>query len=178
MEVLRLKLKWKYLGVVFAGIALCGVLWSVHSAKEEQVTQLEKQMGWQYRDANFLFRTTVESLLEWDFSQPLTDADEGYLSKLFNEVFYIRGIILSGNIVHDEWRRRTNDIEDYLNKYVFNRSLSKQEVEDLHQALEATRFIIMDFDDMVENSQDFYDAMHDEQHKMRERIKSRLATQY
>jgi hypothetical protein len=120
----------------------------------------------------------VESLLEWDFSQPLTDADERYLRNHFNNFSNLRGIIFNGYIVHEEWRRRMYDIEGYLLKYGYDRSLSKEEVDDLYQGLEATRFISLDLDDMLDSFQDFYDGMHDEQHEMRERIKSRLATQY
>ena len=165
MEVLGLKGKWKYLGLVFAGIALCGVLWSVLSTKEkgqEQVTQLEEQIGWQYIHANYLLRNKVESLLEWDFSQPLTDVDERYLRNHFNDFLNLRGIIFNGYIVHEEWNRRMYDIEDYLLKYVYDRSLSQEEVDNLNQALLATRFIFIDFNDIVDNSQAFYDAMYDE----------------
>ena len=183
MEVIRLKLRWVYVGGILAVTTLCGVLWSIQSGKEkgqeqEQVTQLEGQIGIQYIHANYLLKSTVESLLEWDFSQPLTDADERYLRNHFNNFSNLRGIIFNGYIVHEEWRRRMYDIEGYLLKYGYDRSLSKEEVDDLYQGLEATRFISLDLDDMLDSFQDFYDGMHDEQHEMRERIKSRLATQY
>lgn len=71
-----------------------------------------------------------------------------------------------------------NDIQGYLNNYVYGPSLSNEDIEDLHRALQATLFISMDFQHMVEHPQDFYDAMHDDQHEMVERVKSRLATHY
>lgn len=166
----------KYLGGVLVAIVLCGVIWLVHPAKE-QVNQLEEQIGSQYSYANFLLRDTVEELLKWNFSQPLTDADEGYLNELSAEYFYITGLI-SRDVVHHEWRSRMNDIHSYLTKYIYGPSLTEEDVADLQQALQATRFISMDFNDFVESSQDFYAAMHDEQHEMVERVKSRLAKQY
>ncbi len=167
----------KYVGGILVMLALCGVMWFVHPAKEE-VKQLEGQLSWQYKYANFLLRDTVEELLEWDFSQPLTDGDKVYLSGLSDEFLYITSLIFSGDVEHHEWRNRMNDIQGYLNNYVYDPSLSKEEVDDLHQALRATLFISMDFDSIVEQPQDFYDAIHDEQHEMVERVKSRLATQY
>jgi hypothetical protein len=50
MEVIRLKLRWVYVGGILAVTTLCGVLWSIQSGKEkgqeqeqEQVAQLEGQ---------------------------------------------------------------------------------------------------------------------------------------
>ncbi|MFF2753053.1 hypothetical protein ACFVR1_04745 [Psychrobacillus sp. NPDC058041] len=167
----------KYFGGVLVALTLCGVMWFNHPAKE-QVKQLEGQISWHFKFANFLLRDTVLELLEWNFSQPLTDGDKVYLSKLSNEFLYITDLIFSGNVVHQEWRNRMYDIQGYLNNYEYGPSLLNEDVDDLHQALRATLFISMDFDDMVEHPQDFYDAMHDEQHEMVERVKSRLATQY
>ena len=45
---------------------------------------------------------------------------------------------------------------------MYDRTLSQEEVDDLNQALLATRFISIDFNDIVDNSQAFYDAMYDE----------------
>ncbi|MEK4486117.1 hypothetical protein MHH81_11075 [Psychrobacillus sp. FSL H8-0484] len=167
----------KYFAGILVALALCGFIWFDHPAKK-QVKQLEGQISWQYIHANFLLWDTVEEILEWNFSQPLTDEDKVYLSELSDEFLYITGLIFSGNVVHQEWRNRMNDIQGYLNNYVYGPSLSEEDVADLHQALQATRFISMDFNDFIENNQDFYDAMHDEKHEMVERVKSRLATQY
>lgn len=93
----------KYFGGVMAALALCGVLWFNHPAKE-QVEQMEGQISWQYIHANYLLRDTVEEILEWNYSQPLTDGDQVYLSKLSNEFFYITSLIFSGKVVHQEWR--------------------------------------------------------------------------
>jgi len=168
----------KYFGRVLVALALCGVIWLNHPAKE-QVKQLEGQISWQYIHANYLLRDTVQELLEWNFSQPLTDGDKVYVSELSDEFLYLTGLIFfSGNVVHPEWRNRMDDIQGYLNNYVYGPSLSNEYVEDLHQALQATLFISMDFSHMVERPQGFYDAMHDDQHEMVERVRSRLATHY
>ena len=158
-------------------LALYGFIWFVHPAKE-QVNQLEKQMSQQYFYANYLLRDTVDELLEWDFSKPLTSEDEEYLSELSVQLQYITGLTFSGNMVHQEWRNRMNDIHDYLYNYLYAHSLLEEDVADLRQVLQATRFITMDFNDFIENTQDFYDGMHDEEHEMVERVKSRLTTQY
>lgn len=167
----------KYIGGVLVAIVLCGVIWLVHPAKE-QVNQLEEQISRQYMFANFLLRDTVEDLLAWNFSQPLTDADEDYLKKLSNELLYTTDLIFSGDVVHHEWRSRMNDIQGYLSKYMSGTSLSEEDVADINQSLQATRFITMDFNDYVDNTYDFYNAMHDEHHEMVERVKSRLASKY
>lgn len=129
--------------------------------------------------SNFFLRDTLEEILEWNFSEPLNDENKVYLSELSDEFFYLTGHIFSRNVVHQEWRNRMNDIQSYLNNYVYDpSSLTEEDVADLYQALQATRFISMDFNDFIENPQDFYDAMHDEKHGMVERVKSRLVIQY
>lgn len=167
----------KYFGGVLVVLASCGFIWLVHPAKE-QVNQLEKQMSEHYFYANYILRDTVEELLIWDFSQALTSADEDYLRELSVKLQYITDLIFSGNTVQQEWRNRMIDIHDYLYNYSYAHSLLEEDVANLHQALQATRFISMDFNDYIENTQDFYDAMHDEKHEMVERVKTRLTTQY
>ncbi|MFF2793846.1 hypothetical protein [Lysinibacillus xylanilyticus] len=167
----------KYIGGVLVAIVLCGVIWLVHPAKE-QVNQLEEQISRQYMFANFLLRDTVEDLLAWNFSQHLTEADEDYLEELSNELLYTTGLIFSGDVVHHEWRSRISDIQCYLSNYMSGTSLSEDDVADINQSLQTTRFITMDFNDYVDNTYDFYNAMHDEQHEMVERVKSRLASKY
>lgn len=169
--------KLKYFGGGLVVLALYGFIWFVYPAKE-QVNQLEKQMSQQYFYANYLLRGTVDELLEWDFSKPLTSEDEEYLSELSVQLQYITGLTFSGNMVHQEWKNRMNDIHDYLYNYLYAHSLLEEDVADLRQVLQATRFITMDFNDFIENTQDFYDAMHDKEHEMVERVKSRLSTQY
>lgn len=163
----------KKLGGIFFTLALCGVVWFVHPAKE-QVKRMEDQIGEQYLYANFLLRDSVDELLAWNFSQPLSDADEVYLDDLSDKLLYTSNLMFNGNLVHSEWRERINDIQQYLNDYVYGTSLSEENIADLKQALQASRFISMDFDSEV----DFYDAMHDEQHEMVDKVKQRLATQY
>ena len=75
-------------------------------------------------------------------------------------------------------RNRIYDIQKYVDSYVYNTSLSQEEVEDLHQALQATRFISMDLGTSLDDNSDFYDVMHDEQHEMVDKIKNRLSAQY
>lgn len=155
--------------------ALCGLIWWTYTAKE-QVNQIEREMSNQYFYANLLLRNTVDELLEWDFSQPLTDMieDKDYLNKLFAELDYTTSLMFSGGVVHHEWQGRINDILIYLHSYITDTSISEENVADLYQALQATRFITMDF----KNTNDFYDAMHDEKHEMVKQVKSRLDIQY
>lgn len=160
---------------VLVTIVLCGVIWLVHPAKE-QVEELETNIGSQYYSANFLLHNTVVELLKWNFNQPLTDSDKDYLQHLSMEFLHTTDLHpLNGN-VHHEWRSRILDIQDYLTDYS-DSPLSEEDIADLKQALQATRFITLDLLD-IKNSYDFYNAMHDEQHEMVERVKERLATKY
>lgn len=165
----------KNLGRVFVLAAFCGLIWWAYSSKE-QVNQMEKDISNQYYYTNLLLRNTVDALLEWDFSQPFTDTveDEDYLYKLFSELDYTTSLMFSGGVVHHEWQGRINDILIYLHSYITDASISEENVADLYQALQATRFITMDF----KNTNDFYDAMHDEKHEMVKQVKSRLDAQY
>jgi len=163
----------KNLGGILFTLALCGVVWLVHPAKE-QVKEKEEQIADQYLFANYLLRNSVDKLLAWNFSQPLSDADKGYVNELSDELLYTSNLMFNKNVVHHEWRGRINDIEHYLNDYIHETSLSEENIADLHQALQATRFISMDLD----SEEDFYEAMHDDQHEMVGKVKNRLATQY
>ena len=108
----------KYFVGVLVALALCGVIRFNHPVKE-QVKQLEGQISWQYIHANFLLGDTVQELLEWNFNQPLTDEDKVYVRELSDEFLYITGLIFSGNVAHQEWRNRMDDIQGYLNNYVY-----------------------------------------------------------
>lgn len=167
----------KYLVVLLVWLAFCGVIWFNNAAKEE-LKQFEGQISLQYIHANFLLRDNVDEFLQWDFNQTLNEEDKEYIRKLSYEFLYINGILFSGKVVHKEWGERISDIHGYLNKYVYGPPLSEQDANDLEQALQATYFISMDFTDFTENTQDFYDAMHDKNHEMVERVKSRLAMNY
>lgn len=163
------------LGVILLTIALCSVIWMVHPAKE-QAKQMEEQIGEQYLYANYLLNDTVEEMLAWNFSKPLSDADEDYVNGLSVELHYATNIMFNGNVLHQKWRDRINDIAHYLHDYIYGSSLSEESLTDLHQALQATRIISIDFYSTVDGG--FYDAMHDEQHEMVEKVENRLATQY
>ncbi|MCH7322698.1 hypothetical protein LZ480_12435 [Solibacillus sp. MA9] len=165
----------KNLGRVLVLTALCGLIWWTYSAKE-QVNQMEREISNQYFYANSLLRNTVDELLEWNFSQPLTDAveDKDYLYELFAELDNTTSLIFSGYVVHHEWRSRMYDILNYIHRYIMDSSLSEEDVADLHQALRATLFITMDLKD----TNDYYEAMHDEKHEMVKQVKSRLNAQY
>lgn len=173
----------KNLGRVFVLAAFCGLIWWAYSSKEQvnqQVNQMEKDISNQYYYANLLLRNTVDALLEWDFSQPFTDTveDEDYLYGLISELDSTTNLMFSGNVVHYEWRRRMDDILNYVRLYITDSSLSVESVADLQQALQATRFITMDFKDYIRGTDDFYDAMHDEKHEINQQIKNRLYAQY
>lgn len=170
-------LRLKNLGRVVIVIALFGGFWWVDSVKE-QVKQLEGEISNQYFHANLLLRNTVEELLEWDFSQPLTDKYKDYLYRLLNEFDYKTNLIFSGNVVHHEWRSRTYDIESHVRNYINDSSLTKEDVADLHQALRATLYITMDFTDYNRFASNLYDATHDEKNEMVEQVKSLLEAQY
>ena len=168
--------RWKYITVILSSVVLCCVIWFAHPAKE-RVTELEDQISTQYTYANFLFMDTVEELLEWNFSEPLTDGDEKYFRELSDEFRYIETLFFSGHTVHFEWRDRIFDAETYLMNYAHGQALSEEDIADLYQVLQATRFISRDFSDFTTYS-DFYDAVHSEEHEMVERVKFRLDMEY
>ncbi|HWL24952.1 MAG TPA: hypothetical protein VNR38_14595 [Ureibacillus sp.] len=128
--------------------------------------------------ANFLLHDTVDALLEWNYEQPLTDADVELFNNLSTEFLHITDLFLFNGSVHYEWRSRALDVQEYLTHYQYGSPLSEEDIADLYQVLHATKFITLDFLDYIENSHDFYNAMHDKQHKMVERVKERLATKY
>lgn len=164
----------KYFIRFLIALALCAVIWIVHPARE-QVRELEKDISYQYSTANKLLRNTVEELLEWNFSQPLTNGDREYMEGLYLDMMNLTSLLFNGNVVHLEWRQRMYDIQSHIHRYMLDSSLSEEDVADLEQALQATRFITRDFQDIRLPD---YDAMHDEKHEMVEKIKKRLETQY
>ncbi|MEK3765917.1 hypothetical protein [Solibacillus sp. FSL K6-4121] len=164
----------KYFIRFLVALAICGAVWIVHPARE-QVRELEKDISYQYLSANRLLGNTVEELLEWDFSQPLTNGDREYIQGLYLEMMYLTSLLFNGNVVHFEWEQRMYDIQSHIHLYMLDSSLSEEDVADLEQALQATRFITKDFQDVRFPD---YGAMHDEKHKMVEKIKKRLETQY
>lgn len=125
-----------------------------------------------------MLRHTVDDLLEWDFSQPLADSDVDYLHGLFVELSIVTDLYFYGDVGHSEWINRLDDIQRYIRSYVNDKSLSEEDVADLHQALRANLYITMDFNEYVKDSSDFYEAMNDEQHEMAEIVKRRLDAQY
>ena len=168
------------IGILIVAIAMSLIVWFVNHPPEkqeaQQVEQLEQEMGRHYLYASYLLGDTVEEFLAWNFKESLSETDEAYINKLNNELLHISGLMFSGDVIHSEWSNRVNDILDYLNDYIYGKSLSEEEILDLHQALQATRFISMDFKNSY--NMDYYDAMHDEQHEMAGKDKNRLVTQY
>lgn len=165
----------KYFIRFLIALALCGVVWIVHPARE-QVRELEKDISYQYSTANKLLRNTVEELLEWNFSQPITAEEKDYIHGFYVEISEITDLIFHGNVVHLEWKNRMYDIKAYLQRYMFGPPLLEEDVADLNQALQAILFITIDYREFVKYPD--YDAMHDEKHEMVEKIKKRLETQY
>ncbi|MBD8033978.1 hypothetical protein [Solibacillus merdavium] len=165
----------KYFIRILVALALCAVIWIVHPARE-QVRELEKELSYQYSTANKLLRNTVEELLEWNFSQPITAEEKDYIHGLYVEISEITDLIFRGNVVHLEWKNRMYDIQAYLQRYMFGPPLLEEDVADLNQALQAILFITIDYREFVKYPD--YGAMHDEKHEMVEKIKKRLETQY
>lgn len=165
----------KYFIRILVALALCGVIWIVHPARE-QVRELEKELSYQYSTANKLLRNTVEELLEWNFSQPITAEEKDYIHGLYVEISEITDLIFRGNVVHFEWKQRMYDIQSHIHLYMLDLSLSEEDVADLNQALQAILFITMDYREFVKYPD--YDAMHDEKHELVKKIKKRLETQY
>lgn len=178
----------KYVSGVLVVIAICAVIWFNPSAKvqvnqlEERVSALEEQVGSHYKDTIFSLRVTVDELLEHNFNQPLTDEDEDMMNEFAEEFSDISDTLFFMNrnlSVHSEWQNRMLDVHMYLRNYTYGPSLTKEEVDDLYQALQAIRFITMDFGHIVDyDRQSSYDAMHDKEHEMVERVQYRLSLKY
>ncbi|MDN4492622.1 hypothetical protein [Ureibacillus aquaedulcis] len=166
----------KIAGILIA-VILCGVIWYVITAKEH-AQQMEGKISRHYLNANYLLNDIVEELLAWNFSQPLSAEDEGYLIKLSDQLHYTSDLMFSGDVVHQDWRNQMTDTQDYLSGYVYDQSLSDEDRADLHQALWATHFILMDFRTAANNKVEYYDAMNNEKNEMVEKVNNRLATQF
>ncbi|MGE7983276.1 hypothetical protein [Solibacillus sp. NPDC093137] len=138
---------------------------------------MEDQISSQYTYANFLLRGTVEKLLEWNFSEPLTDENEEDFRGLAKEFLDVTDLFFSGSTVHTEWVDRVGDTTIYFLNYANGSPLSEEDAADLYQVLKATRFISIDLRDYTKQSE-FYDAMHSEDHEMMEQVKNRLAWKY
>ena len=180
--------KLKYAIGFLTVIALCTVIWFHRPAKEqvnqleEQVSILKEQVGSHYRGDISSLENTAEQLLAHNFNQPITDEDEGLINELNEEFRTISGNLFFTNsnaTIHSEWQNRVSDVRMYLLDYLLGDLLTKEEIADLYQALQATRFIAIDFDELVPyDPQSTYDAMHDEEHEMVERIEYRLSLKY
>ena len=166
---------WKSKGVLGA-VVLCGVVWFAHPA-QDRVNELEEQISAQYTYANHLLRDTVKALLEYDFSDPLTDENEEDFNRLTKEFWNVINLFFSGGTVHSEWQDRVGDTKIYFMNYANGSPLSEEEAADFYQVLKATRLISMDLRDYTKHSE-FYDAMHSEDHEMVEEVKKRLAWKY
>lgn len=182
-------MKWfKYVIGLVVVIALCTVVWFKLPTKievnqlEEKVSILEVQIGEHYINDISLLENVSEQLLNYNFNQPITDENNSMISKVSEDFRTITSNLLfigSNASVHAELQYRVSNVRTYLIDYVYGASLTKEEVADLYQVLQAIRFIIKDFRDIVSyNPQSAYDAMHDEEHEMVERIKYRLSLKY
>ena len=182
-------MKWlKYVIGLVVVIALCTVVWFKPPTKievnqlEEKVSILEEQIGGHYQDYNLSLVNTAEQLLAHDFNQPIMVEDELMIEELSNELYSIRDklfYIKSQVLMHSDWEDKLMEVERYLTEYLSGVSFTKEEVADLNQGLHAIRFIAMDFGDIARyDTQAAYDAMHDEEHAMVERVKFRLSTKY
>lgn len=182
-------LNWlKYVGGLLVVIALCTIVWFNSPAREqvkqleEKVSTLEEQIGGYYRDIAFSLDSTAEQLLAHKFNQPITDEDEDMINELsdeFRDISY-KLFFENGNVnMHSEWEARMSDVSWYLRDYLDGNPLTEEEVADLYQALQAIRFIAKDFRDITQyDLQSAYDAIHDEEHEMVERVKYRLSLEY
>ena len=129
--------------VIFA-ICFCWIIWFIwYNAPEDPdpIKQYEEQIGYQYDSANDLLRNTVDELLEWNFNEPLSDADEDYLFHLLRDFSSIKDLFFGRydnhfrvHPVYPEWHTRMEDIDNYLVKYGNERTLTYEEVTDLYQA--------------------------------------------
>lgn len=173
---------------VILTIYFCWTIWFIwYNAPEhpDPIKQYEEQIGYQYESTNDLLGDTVDELLEWNFNEPLSDVDEDYLFHLLRDFSSIKDLFFGRydyhfkvHPVYPEWQTRMEAIYNYLVIYGNERTLTYEEVTDLYQALKANLYIAMDFNDYIISDQDFYDAMHNEQHEMVEVVKRRLATTY
>lgn len=180
--------KLKYVIGYLVVIVLCTVIWFHRPEKEqmnqleEQVNALKEQVGSHYRNDISSLENTATQFLAHNFNQPITDEDEGLINELseeFRTISHNLFFTYSNPSIHSEWQNRVSDVRMYLPDYLFGNSLTKEEIADLYQALQAIRFITMDFKELVPyDPQSSYDAMHDEEHEMVERIKYRLSLKY
>lgn len=178
----------KYVIGLVVVIALCTVVWFTSPTKievnelEEKVSTLEVLIGEHYINDISLLEDASEQLLNYNFNQPITDENNSMISKVSEEFRTITSNLLfisSNASVHSELQYRVSNVRMHLIDYVSGASLTKEEVADLYQVLQAIHFIAKYFRDIVSyDPQSTYDAMHDEEHEMVERIKYRLSIKY
>jgi hypothetical protein len=63
MEVIRLKLRWVYVGGILAVTTLCGVLWSIQSGKEKAQEQEQEQVAQLEGQGNLLWKVFWNGIL-------------------------------------------------------------------------------------------------------------------
>ena len=81
--------------------------------------------------------------------------------------------------IHPELYSKLSDVDRYFITYVDEGSLTEEQVADLYQVLHAVRFIAKDINGLtVYDTQVLYNAMHNEEHEIVERIKYRLSIEY
>lgn len=178
----------KYVMGFVVVITLCTVVWFKLTTKievnqlEEKVIILEDQIGNHYRSDLYLWEDAAEQLLTYDFSQPITDENNNEIFKL-SRLFYTASenlfFRLGTESIHPELYSKLSDVDRYFITYVDEGSLTEEQVADLYQVLHAVRFIAKDINGLtVYDTQALYNAMHNEEHEIVERIKYRLSIEY
>lgn len=177
----------KYVMGFVVVITLCTVVWFKLTTKievnqlEEKVIILEDQIGNHYRSDLYLWEDAAEQLLTYDFSQPITDENNNEIFKLSRFFIPHRKTFfrLGTESIHPELYSKLSDVDRYFITYVDEGSLTEEQVADLYQVLHAVRFIAKDINGLtVYDTQVLYNAMHNEEHEIVERIKYRLSIEY
>lgn len=174
----------KYVMGFVVVITLCTVVWFKLTTKievnqlQEKVIILEDQIGNHYRSDLYLWEDAAEQLLTYDFSQPITDENNNEIFKL-SRLFYTASenlfLDFGTESIHPELYSKLSDVDRYFITYVDEGSLTEEQVADLYQVLHAVRFIAKDINGLTVY---VYNAMHNEEHEIVERIKYRLSIEY
>ena len=172
-------------------IALCTVIWFIRPANDQlevKVSALEEQIGRHYLNDLSSLERTAEQLLEYDLSLPITEENGKIIDELsrdldtiLDNLFFEHPFMYSeeSTIIHSKWHNELSKAKWDLPFYGKEVPLTKEEAADLYQILQASRFIAKDFRDIVGyDYQSAYDAMHDKDHEMVERINYRLSIKY
>ncbi|WP_339216415.1 hypothetical protein [Solibacillus sp. FSL W8-0372] len=181
----------KYVIGLLIVIALCTAVWFIRPTNaqlEAKISVLEEQIGRHYLNDFDSLERTAEQLLEYDLNLPITEENGKVidvlsrdLDTILNNLFYNHPLIYSeeSTTIHSKWHNELSQAKWNLPFYGKELPLTKDEAADLYQILQASRFIAKDFRDIVGyDYQSAYDAMHDKDHEMVERINYRLSIKY